>query len=77
MKAKLIAVLITIFLSGCMATTEYVTPKIPIPNPPDYPTVKKEEYQCMSDDGKKRLQVLIFKKNDYINQLLETIKPYQ
>jgi len=76
MKLKLILALITIYISSC-ATTEYITPKIKVNDPPIYPTVKAAEYQCMDQGAKKRLQMLLLLKNERIEHLETQLKPYE
>jgi len=76
MRFKNLLILGTI-LTCTSCATEYVTPKIPIPEEPLYPTVKAEEYQCMELDAKLRLQVLIVEKNNAIEECHAVLKPYQ
>ena len=76
MKLKSLLLLGTILLSSC-ATTEFVTPKIPIPPEPDYVTFKYSELQCLPDDVKKRVVDKVLQLKGYNEELKSVLEPYQ
>lgn len=68
--------LMILILAGC-STTQYVTPKIPLPAEPVYPTIKAAEYQCMAAESKQKLKTLIVQLNNAVDECRAVLEPYQ
>ena len=64
-----------LILVGC--STQYVTPKIPLPVEPVYPTLKAAEYQCMAEESKQKLKELVVKLNNAVDECRAVLEPYQ
>lgn len=76
MKLTLTLLMSTALLSACATRVEYITPELPLPEPPVLPTIAADDLACLSDEAYQALAVRDALRRGYANQLRAIIEAH-